>query len=72
MMTVPYAIRHKLSLRPRTSTVCLCAQAAADTQERGFFCVCGDERLDERPPLLPRHVSGSHSDLALSSRGSGL
>lgn len=38
-MTVPYAIRHKLSLRPRTSTVCLCAQAAADTQERGFFFV---------------------------------
>lgn len=37
MMTVPYVIRHKLSLRPRTSTVCLCAQAAADTQERVFF-----------------------------------
>lgn len=36
-MTVPYVIRHKLSLRPRTSTVCLCAQAAADTQERVFF-----------------------------------
>ena len=51
MMTMPYVIRHKLTLWPQEEHS-LAFVLRRPTPRRVW--VCGDERLDERASLLPR------------------